>query len=88
MGSHMWHDRCPHCGFDGMVVWSYNQVYLEAACPMCGYEISPDERIPSGGDLELIKEALVGMNASDKKRVVESWWNDRVPLVVKLKTQT
>lgn len=85
MGSHIWYDRCPQCGFDEMVVQSYGPLYFEVACPMCGYETTPNVRIPTSSDLELVKQALVWMDASDKEGVVEAWWQDRISLVDRLR---
>lgn len=85
MGSHMWYDQCPYCGFDEMVVQSDGLACLEAACPMCGYEIRPGWRIPAGGELERVRRALDRMSTSDKAGIVESWWDDRVPFVDRLK---
>lgn len=58
MGFHIWLDKCPHCNFEEMTVSSYNALYFEASCPMCGYERWTEEKIPDNNEIAFAKLKL------------------------------
>jgi uncharacterized Zn finger protein (UPF0148 family) len=85
MGSHTWAEQCPQCGFEDMMVSSYNGVYFEVACPICGYARWTEEKVPDNHDIELAKQALGKMDNKEKQEVVELYENDYIPLVARQK---
>lgn len=85
MGSHVWTERCPYCGFEEMVVSSYSSLYFEANCQICGYAKWTEERAPDYHDVELAKRALNQMNDDEKQKAIELHYEDSIPLVARLK---
>ncbi len=86
MGSHIWTDKCPYCGFEKMVVSCYNQDF-EVMCQICGYEKWTEEKIPKHHDVELAKLALSKITDEEKEKVIEAYYDDRTPLVVRIKAK-
>ena len=62
MGSHVWAAQCPYCGFEEMIVSSYDSLYFEVSCQICGYAIWTEERLPNDHDVQLAKRALSKMD--------------------------
>ena len=87
MGSHTWEDRCPHCGFKGMIVSSYNDIYFDAYCMVCGYERWTDEKIPDVEDVELAKRIISRMSDEEIEEMIESYESGDAPLVTRLKNE-
>lgn len=85
MGSHVWMSRCPHCGFAKMLGSSYDSIYFEGECPICGYKIWTEETVPESYDVELAKRSLIEMTAEEKDRAIEQYYEDNIPLIVRLK---
>jgi len=85
MGSHIWVEQCLYCGFEEMVVSSYNSLYFEVSCPICGYARWTEEKVPDNHDIELAKHALDEMDDKEKQETVELYWDDRISLVARQK---
>jgi hypothetical protein len=68
-----------------MIVSSYDAIYFEAICPMCGYERWTEERIPDEQDVELVKRKLTEMNADEKQKAIELYYEDNIPFITRLK---
>ncbi len=85
MGSHAWTSQCAHCGFEEMSVSSYDALYFEAACPICGYARWTEERVPDNYDVELAKRKLAEMDAKEKQKATESYYEDGIPFIARLK---
>lgn len=85
MGTHVWTDRCDHCGFEDMQVSTYDSFYHDVVCQICGYRRWTEERTPSHADIDLAKQALRGMSNSAKERAVMQHEEDGIPLVVRLR---
>jgi len=84
MGSHVWVEQCPYCGFEEMIVSTFND-YFEVTCQICGYERWTEEKVPDSHDVELAKKALSEMDAKEKQKAVELYYADSVPLIARLK---
>lgn len=85
MGSHVWVERCPYCGFEEMIVSSYDSLYFEIACPICGYAVWTEGKIPDDSDVETAKHKLSEMNVREKQKAIELYYEDRIPLIARLK---
>jgi len=84
MGSHVWADQCPYCGFEEMIVSSDGRMYIEAACQLCGYRRWTEERVPNGHDIEKAKRILSKMHDKEKLRTKEQYCNNNVPFIDRL----
>lgn len=87
MGSHTWEDQCSYCGFKGMRVSSYNDLYFDANCPVCGYARWTEEQIPDPEDIELVKRAINEMSDEEIEEMMDLYDEDDVPLVTRLKNE-
>ncbi|MCL5074195.1 MAG: hypothetical protein M1136_00875 [Chloroflexi bacterium] len=85
MGSHVWAEQCPYCGFEDMIVSSYDSFYFEIACQICGYARWVEERVPDNHDVELAKRALSEMDAEEKQKAMQLYGEDNIPLIARLK---
>lgn len=85
MGSHVWAEQCTCCGFEEMTVSSYDGLYFEVACQICGYARWTEERMPSDHDVQLAKRALSRMDDEEKRKALELYCEDNIPLVARLK---
>jgi hypothetical protein len=85
VGSHVWVEECPYCGFEDVVVSSYNGLYFEVACQICGYARWTEDRVPDNHDAELAKRALSKMGDKEKRKAVELYCEDNIPLVARLR---
>ncbi|MFH1773847.1 MAG: hypothetical protein ABH874_02675 [Methanobacteriota archaeon] len=85
MGSHTWAEQCTYCGFEEMIVSTYDSFYFEAACPICGYARWTEEKMPDNHDIELAKQALGKMDDKEKQKLVELYEDDCIPLVARQK---
>lgn len=85
MGSHVWVEKCPYCGFEEMIVSSYDSLYFKGICPICGYARWTEEKVPDNYDIELAKSKLAKMNAKEKHEAVELYHEEHVPLIARLK---
>ena len=85
MGSHVWVAQCPCCGFEEMIVSSYDSLYFEATCQICGYAKWTEESVPDNHDVQLAKQALGKMDDKEKQKALELYYEDNIPLVVRLK---
>ncbi len=88
MGFHNWTDKCPHCGFEQLEVSSYNNIYIEAACPICGYQLWSDEKKPIQKDIESAKNLLQEMNKEDIEESIEQFREDSIPLIQRPKNKS
>lgn len=84
MGSHVWVEQCSYCGFEEMIVSSYNSLYFEVTCPICGYAKWTEERVPDNHDIELAKRELAEMGAEEKQKAMEQYCEDNIPLIARL----
>ena len=87
MGCHVWLEQCQYCGFEEMIVSSYNNLYFEVTCQICGYVKSTEEKVPDSHDVELAKQALSKMGTAEKQKMVELYDDDNIPLVARLKDE-
>ena len=87
MASHNWFEECPYCGFEKMLVSSYRDIYFEVICPICGYARWTDEKIPNAEDVELAKRTISEMKVEEIENVVESYHEENVPLIARLKDE-
>ena len=85
MGSHTWTEQCPYCGFEEMMVSTYDTLDFEIICQICGYTKWPEQKAPDSSDVELAKRALSEMDAKEIQKAVELHYEDNIPLVVRLK---
>lgn len=85
MGSHMWSVQCPYCGFDEMIVSSYNSLYFEVLCQICGYKRWTEERVPDNNDVKIAKRILSKMGIKEKQKALELYSDDNIPLIARLK---
>lgn len=85
MGSHVWVEQCPCCGFEEMIVSSYDSLYFEVTCRICGYARWTEERVPDNHDVQLAKRALGKMDDEEKGKALELYCEDNIPLVARLK---
>lgn len=85
MGSHVWAAQCPYCGFEEMIVSSYDSLYFEVSCQICGYAIWTEERLPNDHDVQLAKRALSKMDDEEKGKALELYCEDNIPLIARLK---
>lgn len=85
MGSHVWPGQCPYCGFEEMVVSSYDSLYFEASCQICGYARWTEEKVPDDHDVQLAKQALGKMDDGEKQKALALYDEDNIPLVARLK---
>jgi DNA-directed RNA polymerase subunit RPC12/RpoP len=88
MGSHNWMERCPYCGFEQMQISSYNSLYFETTCQMCGYAVWTKEKIPNNCDIRLAKQLLSKMSTEEKEKVIELFSDDGLPFFVRFKRKT
>jgi hypothetical protein len=68
-----------------MIVSSYKDFYFDANCPICGYSIWTDERIPEDEDIEIAKRKLAEMDESQKDNAVEQFYENNVPFIARYK---
>jgi hypothetical protein len=85
MGSHVWVERCPYCGFEEMVVSTYDSLYFEVTCQICGFAKWTEERVPDDRDVQVAKQALGKMDDEEKQKALEIYYEDNIPLVARLK---
>ena len=85
MGSHVWEEKCPCCGFEEMTVSSYDALYFEATCPICGYTRWMEEKVPDNYDVELAKRKLAEMDDEEKEEATELYHEDGIPFIARLK---
>lgn len=85
MGSHVWMEQCPYCGFEEMIAFSHDSLYFEVTCQICGYARWTEERVPHNHDVELAKEALSKMDEKEKQKAMELYSEDYTPFIVRLK---
>ena len=85
MGSHVWVEQCPYCGFDEMIVSSLSSYYFEVTCQVCGYARWTEERVPDKRDIELAKRTLSEMGTKEKRKAMDLYAEDSVPLITRLK---
>lgn len=88
MGSHIWSEQCPYCGFEEMIVSSYDSFYFEVACQICGYRRWTEETAPGNRDVKRAKQALSRMDDEEKYKAIELYYEDSIPLVARLKLNT
>ena len=87
MGLHSWHDECPYCGFENMLVSSYRDIYFDVICPVCGYSRWTEEKIPHAQDVELAKQMLKEMSGEERENVIELYHEENVSLIARLKDE-
>lgn len=85
MGSHVWEEQCRYCSFEEMIVSSYNNLYFEAVCPVCGYMRWTEERVPNNHNIKTAKRKLARMDDKEKQKVIELYYEDGIPLIARLK---
>lgn len=88
MGCHVWLEQCQYCGFEEMIVSSYNNLYFEVTCQICGYVKSIEEKVPDEQDVQLAKRALSEMGAKEKQKAVELYHEYNIPLIARLKRES
>jgi uncharacterized Zn finger protein (UPF0148 family) len=84
MGSHTWFSQCPHCGFEKMIVSSYDNSYFDAACPICGYSRWTEEKVPKTQDIELAKRTLSEMDNKQRDKALDQYYEDDIPVIARL----
>ena len=85
MGSHTWTEQCPYCGFKEIIASSYNSLYFEAACPICGYSKWTEEKVPDKQTVEQAKHELSRMSSEEQQEALEFYLENNIPLIVRLK---
>lgn len=85
MGSHVWVEQCPYCGFEEMIVSSCDGAYFEVACQICGYRKWTEEQVPNDYDIEKAKQILSKMDEKEKQKAKELYCHDNIPLIVRLR---
>lgn len=85
MGYHAWQERCPHCGFAQMDASIYDSIFLEAACPVCGYKRWTEEKLPTVENVELARRMVSKMGIEEVEKVVELYHQEYVPLIFRLR---
>ena len=70
-----------------MLVSSYRNIYFEVICPICGYARWTDEKIPNAEDVELAKRTISEMKVEEIENVIESYHEENVPLIARLKDE-
>lgn len=85
MGSHNWTQQCPCCGFEEMIVSTCGNFHFEVACPICGYGRWTEEKVPDNYDVEIAKHKLIEMDADEKQKAAEQYYEEKVPLIDRLK---
>jgi len=88
MGCHVWLEQCPYCGFEEMMVSTYDTLDFEIICQICGYTKWPEQKVPDSSDVELAKKALSEMDAKEKQKAVELYYADSIPLIARLKGES
>jgi DNA-directed RNA polymerase subunit RPC12/RpoP len=88
MGSHIWTEQCPYCGFEEAAVSSNGSLYFEMTCQICGYSIWTEGRVPNTHNVERAKKALSKMNTEEKQKAIELYSEDNIPLVDRLKGES
>lgn len=83
MGSHTWAEQCGHCGFEEMIVSSCDTLYFEATCPICGYARWIKEKVPNDYEVEMAKLRLAKMNAEEKEKAIELYYEDSIPFIAR-----
>jgi len=85
MSSHTWFSECPHCGFEKMILSSNGRLYFEGSCPICGYLVWTEEKVPHDDDIELAKHKIRKMDTKEKNKATEQYYEDNIPLVSRSK---
>jgi len=85
MGSHVWAEQCPCCGFEEMIVSSDGHMYIEVACQICGYRRWTEERVPNAHDIKKAKRILSKMDDKEKLKAKELYCNNNTPLIDRLR---
>ena len=85
MGSHVWTQQCPYCGFEEMYVSSYDGVYFDINCPICGYSRWTEEKVPAPHEVKLAKSILSEMDVEAKQNAIDLYFEDNLPFIARLK---
>ena len=85
MGSHVWTEKCPYCGFEEMIVSSYNSLYFDVTCQICGYSRWTEEMVPDTQDVELAKRVLSKINEEEKQKAIDLYYEDNISYIARLK---
>jgi len=87
MSSHTWFSECPHCRFEKMIVSSNGSLYIEVSCPICGYLLWTEEKVPDNHDIELAKHKITKMDIKETDKAVEQFYEDNIPLISRSKAR-
>jgi hypothetical protein len=68
-----------------MIVSSYDNSYFDVTCPICGYLRWTEERVPEIHDIELAKHKLAEMDAKERNKAIEQYYEDNISLIARLK---
>jgi len=82
MGYHSWTYTCAHCNFEEMRVCTDGYFHLEMCCPICGYAMWTEEKVPRTQDVELAKLSLSKMSVEEQEKAIEQFLEDNIPLVI------
>ena len=85
MGTHTWTAQCPQCGFEKMIVSSYNNFHFELNCQICGYAKWTDENTPKPSDVATARQLLNKMDTQAKQKAIEEYCEDGIPLIARSK---
>ena len=85
MGCHQWIEQCAHCGFKEMNISSDGFTYVEALCPICGYEKWTEERIPDTQTVQSAKQILSFMSGEEKEKAIDLYYEDGIPFAKRVK---
>jgi len=85
MGSHIWFEQCPHCDFEEMIVCTDGYLNLEMSCPICGYIRWTQEKAPKVQDIEIARKKTAEMDAEEKQKAIDMYYEDNFPLVRRLR---
>jgi uncharacterized Zn finger protein (UPF0148 family) len=85
MGCHQWIEQCSYCGFEEMNISSDGFFYLEAFCPICGYEKWTEEKIPDDQNVQAAKRTLSGMSNEEKQKAIDLYYEDGLSFVKRVK---
>ncbi|MFQ6113823.1 MAG: hypothetical protein ACE5NG_07000, partial [bacterium] len=79
---------CPYCGFENMLISSNGSTYFDVICPICGYARWTEEKIPKTVNIELATRILRKMSTEEKENVIESYYEENIPLIARLKDKS
>jgi len=85
MGYHSFAHRCPYCDFEEMIACTDGYLNLEMSCPICGYMRWTEEKAPKVQDIEFAREKAAKMDAEEKQKAIDMYYEDNIPLVTRLK---